>query len=436
MSQGVSGETRPRPNQFKLTNNDGGDLEKGKVQNLEKNSEKYYNMQNYMQTINKFVNYFDKYLDEKRTQDLENKHTIWDDLKKLLEFKSFNDFAISTEKKSKLFEAMYNSSAKMMAIIINILKSKGPVLVYSNYVLMEGLELFKVYLKYFNFSKCTGIYGSGEGGEGTDGFRYIEYHGSIDLNERRENVKIFNHPDNITGKICKIIMISPAGSEGLSLENVRQVHIMEPYWHEIRIQQMIGRAIRQCSHKSLPMEERYVDVYRYKSVRRKHGSKWTTDQRIEDLARSKNGLITSFLDALKEVAIDCELYKAHNKLEQEFRCFQFEEPSLFDTQIGPAYKEDIYDDFKLDNGLNSKKSGVKRIKVLKISAVIQLSPIPEPKYSKPETYWYNSDTHVVYDIDLYFAIGKIALDDDNLPIKLDNETFIINKMIPIPKIIE
>ena len=62
------------------------------------------------------------------------------------------------------------------------------------------------------------------------------------------------------------MLISPAGTEGLSLKNVRQVHIMEPYWNEVRITQMIGRGVRQCSHKDLPMEERHVDIYRYKSV--------------------------------------------------------------------------------------------------------------------------------------------------------------------------
>ena len=46
---------------------------------------------------------------------------------------------------------MYISSPKMINIIFNIMKSKGPAIVYSNYVLMEGLEIFKIYLKYFGF---------------------------------------------------------------------------------------------------------------------------------------------------------------------------------------------------------------------------------------------------------------------------------------------
>ena len=35
------------------------------------------------------------------------------------------------------------------------------------------------------------------------------------------------------------MMISPAGAEGINLNNVRQVHILEPYWNEVRIEQKI-----------------------------------------------------------------------------------------------------------------------------------------------------------------------------------------------------
>jgi hypothetical protein len=298
-------------------------------------------------------------------------------------------------------------------------------------VLMEGLQIFKIYLKYFGFgpldTKTSGV----------DDFRYAEYHGGIDQKQRKVNLDLFNVPENHHGKICKIMMISPAGAEGISLYSVRQVHLMEPYWHEVRMVQMIGRALRICSHKYLPKDERHVDIYRYKSVRA-GGGKWTTDQYIEDLARGKEGLIQSFLDAMKEASIDCVLNKAHNSLIQDYKCFQFDEPSLFEDQIGPAYKEDIHDDMKMDNGSNSTKSQTLRIKVLKIRAVKQLTPSNSDeskiKYSMPDNYWYNPDTGVVYDYELHYAIGKIGYDDDNLPKKLDKDTYIINKLIPIPMI--
>jgi hypothetical protein len=211
---------------------------------------------------------------------------------------------------------------------------------------------------------------------------------------------------------------------------------MEPNWHEVRIEQMIGRAIRLCSHKELPKAERHVDVYRYKSIRKNsENKKITADQLIENLARGKQGLLQSFEDAVREAAIDCELYKAHNFLKNDYKCFKFDEPSLFNDQIGPAYKDDIYDDFKMDNGLNSVNSQVVRIKVIKISAVKILTK-DENKltYSNPEFYWYNPDTQVVYDFEMHYPYGKVGLDDDEVPMKLDSTTYVIDKVIPIPHI--
>lgn len=429
LEQGSSGESRPRPNNFKVSENEGQKIEKAKDLKVDKSSTKYYNVQNYYDAIERFVRLFDELLMNKQNEDEKNKHTILDDIKTYRE--KYNNDYISFHKqektKSLLYEELHKCSAKFLHVIFNILISKGPVLVYSNYVLMEGLQIFKIYLKYFGFS----IYDPSNPKTGKDGFRYAEYHGGIEPEVRSSFVEVFSKEENKYGDMCKIMMISPAGSEGISLMSIRQVHLVEPYWHEVRMTQMIGRAIRMCSHRYLPLEERHVDVYRYKSVRDGSNSKWTTDQYIEDLARSKEGLIQSFLDVVREVAVDCELNKNHNKFVQDIKCFQFDEQTLFDEQIGPAYKEDLYDDIGLDNGSNSLKSQTVRIKVIKIAAVKELS---NNKYSQSENYWYNSDTGIIYDYDLIYPIGKVGFDEDGMPKKIDKDTYIIDKIIPIPMI--
>jgi superfamily II DNA or RNA helicase len=430
MAQGMMGETRPRPKNFKISEKEGQNLDKGRFVADKDKTEKYYNVQNYIDMVDKFANTFDDYLHEKFTVDKKEGYTLLDDIKKFHQVYR-GDYAelVKTEKKkSHVFEAMYECSSKMLQIIFNIMRSPGPVLVYSNYVLMEGLQIFKTYLKYFGFSQYK------DKDSGVDDFRYMEYHGGIDAAQRSLNIETFNNSENKYGKIGKIMLISPAGAEGISLYNIRQVHIMEPYWHETRIVQMIGRAIRMCSHKDLLKSERHVDIYRYKSVR-KAGAKWTADQQIEDLARGKEGLIQSFLDAVREAAVDCVLNKGHNSLIQDYKCFQFEEPSLFDDQIGPAYKEDLVDDFRIDNGSNSMSATTLRIKVMKITAVKQLTKGDEHvKYSKELPYWYNPDTGTVYDYDLHYAIGKVSVDDDGLPVKMSKDVYIIDKVIPIPHI--
>ena len=78
------------------------------------------------------------------------------------------------------------------------------------------------------------------------------------------------------------------------------------------------------------------------------------------------------------------------------------------------------------------------IKVLKIKAVKLLSdPDSEnPEYSKPDTYWYYSKSGVVYDHELHYPVGKVAVDENNLPVKIDKDTYVIDYVIPIPMIEE
>ena len=415
MTQDMTGETRPRPYKFGLTINESQKLEKDKLDISEINNNN--KLKQYYKVLLEYHNTFDNYLNDKLKYDNENNYNIENDIK--LYFEKYNEnyieFINSTERKSKLLDTLYTCSAKMLLIIFNIIKSKGPVLVYSNYVLMEGLQIFKLYLKYTGFENS-----------------FVEYHGGIEPNVRSQNLKKFNSLDNKYGKIFKIILISPAGAEGISLANVRQVHIMEPYWHEVRITQMIGRAIRQCSHKDLPKEERIVDVYRYKSIIL-NSTKLTTDQYIENVAHNKDRLLQSFLDAIKESAIDCELNKVDNMLLNEYSCFKFDEQLYFDPYIGPAYKQDLNDDLKMNIGSNSTNSIIKKIKVIKINAVKLLSnPSDPPIYSEEDKYWFNPITSIVYDFDLHFPIGKIKMDNENIPVKLSNNLYIIDKIIPIP----
>ena len=69
--------------------------------------------------------------------------------------------------------------------------------------------------------------------------------------------------DNTLGEKAKVVIISQAGAEGLDLKYVRQVHIMEPWYNMSRIEQIIGRAVRTCSHKALPFPSRNVQIFLY-----------------------------------------------------------------------------------------------------------------------------------------------------------------------------
>jgi hypothetical protein len=418
ISEEINGETRPRPKQF--SDKDIKLFDEGKLENLEKGKD----VNEYLKYTNKFLTLTKNYFDKIHNDDIKNKYTIDNDIKTFIDkYKmKFSEFWEYENKKSKLLLSLYSCSAKIVAIIFYIFRSAGPVIFYSNYVKMEGLEIFKLYLSYFKYSEY-------DGKGGLDYFRYIEYHGGIDKVQREKNRTTYNDIKNIDGKIIKIIMISPAGSEGITLENTRQIHILEPYWNETRIEQLIARGIRFCSHKNIPIKDRSVEVYRYKIIRA--NKKQTTDQLIEYIAKSKENLIQSFLSAVRKSAVDCELFKNANMMKEEYQCFKFDEPSLFDKPIGPAYKQDIFYDLKLENGLNSNKSITKKIRVIKIKGIIQYE---DGTQSEKQDFWYSQESGVIYDNELIFPVGKVLVDSNGIPNKLDKDTYIISVIIEIPMI--
>ena len=69
--------------------------------------------------------------------------------------------------------------------------------------------------------------------------------------------------NNFYGELIKVFMITSSGAEGIDLKNVRYVHIVEPYWHPVRKEQVIGRAVRINSHADLLPEFRSVKVFMY-----------------------------------------------------------------------------------------------------------------------------------------------------------------------------
>lgn len=431
----ITGDLRPRPGKF-LSEKRAEDFAKGKMFSKQTESEKEelerQALNEYSDAINYFLNETEKYFQEINKSDKQYGRTILDDME---EFKKgfasvygedFRKFYETGGKRSKLFDELYKSSPKMLAVVFMSYVSPGKVMVYSNYVVMEGIDMLKIYYRVCGFNDYT---------NSKENMGYCEYHGRIDPADRKMIRNQFNAKDNILGEKCKIMMLSPSATEGIQLLNIRQEHILEPYWTEVRIQQVIGRGIRQCSHKQLPKTERTVKVYRYKvekpiNLQPDDTVRVTSDEYVEDQAKAKDNLIQSFLSAMREGAIDCELFRNHNMMSQSYVCFKFPADVLFGKNVGPAYREDIKEDVKYDSGLHAKNAHVERIRVIKILGVIAESA---GKYSNPKNYWFNQKNGMVYDFETHYPIGRVSI-TDTIPNKLDKYTYIIDQPIRYEKI--
>jgi hypothetical protein len=79
-------------------------------------------------------------------------------------------------------------------------------------------------------------------------------------------IKIINSDANYNGSKIKVILITPVASEGLSFYNTREIHLIEPWYHFNRSDQIIGRGIRNCRHNRLSIENRNVSVFMHASI--------------------------------------------------------------------------------------------------------------------------------------------------------------------------
>jgi len=112
-------------------------------------------------------------------------------------------------------------------------------------------------------------------------------------------------PDNKNGEKIKVVLITRAAAEGMDFKNIRQLHIMEPWYNSSRIEQIIGRTVRNLSHCMLPFEERNVEIYL-------HGTQLSSNEEAIDLyvyryAEKKAVQIGQITRLLKEIAVDCIL---------------------------------------------------------------------------------------------------------------------------------
>jgi hypothetical protein len=176
------------------------------------------------------------------------------------------------------------------------------------------------------FSKILDFNGYSKFGTKNDLPKYAIYSGSEDEKEKKEIIKIFTSNENKVGKYIKIILATAAGAEGLDLKNIRQIHIMEPYWNQTRSEQVIGRGVRRNSHIALPPNERNVEVFRYFSIFSNKNlpltkDKISTDEYINQVSLKKQNIINQLLLILKECSFDCMLNIMDTK--GDYKCFNF-----------------------------------------------------------------------------------------------------------------
>lgn len=191
---------------------------------------------------------------------------------------------------------------KIAKIIEYTLKAQGIVFIYS-YFIEYGLDVIVKALEKAGYNK----YDNGVNSNKTKGKTYMLLSGSGSSTDSASDIAVSKSDANKNGDIIKVIIGSSVASEGVDFKNIREIHILEPWYHMNRIEQTIGRGIRYCSHIALPQESRNTTIYLH-CLRYSDNSKIeTVDEYMYRLSQNKFKEISKVDDILKSGAIDCSL---------------------------------------------------------------------------------------------------------------------------------
>lgn len=221
--------------------------------------------------------------------------------------KKINESGLESLTDKKIKDNLAKYSCKIDKIMKSVRRAGGKIFIYSAFKGFAGLRTIIRVLEAFGYKNYQ-----------TDGVgrkRFAVWSGDESMEIKDEIREVYNRSDNLYGEKLKIILGSPSIKEGVSLKAVRYVHVLEPYWNQSRLEQVVGRASRFCSHINLPEEERDVKVYVY--VATHSDIEVTVDQYIRFLSETKNKIIKQFEKAIKEAAIDCRLNINANETDEE-----------------------------------------------------------------------------------------------------------------------
>ena len=284
------------------------------------------------------------------------------------------------------------NSPKLMTAMHNIQspENDGLHLVYSQFRTYEGIEIFSRILSANGFARfkiksVSRRWVIDIAPQDMDKPKYALYTGTEDAEEREILRNIYNGswknvPKSISdvlvpksdtnnmGQHIKVLMITAAGSEGINLFNTRFVHLIDPYWNNVRLEQVVGRARRICSHQSLPIEKQTVSVFLYLSVLTESqysSSKelmhydvskindkryMSSDETLYEIACIKEMLNTKILHAVKEASIDCATHVSSSSKEN-LTCLSFGQLAVNPNAFSylPDIKNDPSDEVSKQN---------------------------------------------------------------------------------------
>ena len=215
-------------------------------------------------------------------------------------------------------EALPNHSAKIATVLKSVQESEGIALVYSNFVEM-GSRVFAMAAEEHGFTPAIGSsLLANPAYTGQSKGKYILLTSGASDAEISTMLSRAKASKNRDGADVKLIISSPIVSEGIDFRYIRQIHILDPWWNMSRVEQVIGRGLRTCSHQVLPFEKQNCTVYLH-VCRTGDGKECYDEYTYRTKIEQKAIRIARVRKAMAEYAMDCPLQNSINTLPQDWK---------------------------------------------------------------------------------------------------------------------
>ena len=265
---------------------------------------------------------------------------------------TINDKLVNFNKSGKSFihrDNIHLFSSKFKTIIDSITKCEGIVFIFSDY-LIQGVLAMALALEENGFDRL--VYKDktakienliNKTRKPDEGFcatnnkyyselsesektsykkaKYILLEGSTSKNELNAlvtEVRGEGGVKNDNGEYVKVILGSEVVKQGISFKNVREVHILEPWFHLNEMKQASGRAVRRGSHLNLTEDKRNVSIFLHIATHPLRSDGYTgpdvelVDEKTYRKSFDKLQNMAKVERLIKENAIDCQLNKNIN----------------------------------------------------------------------------------------------------------------------------
>ena len=245
--------------------------------------------------------------------------------------KSFNELFKSSGKQYEYVgepfltpDTLPNHAAKFVSALKSIEQGTGVCLVYSNFVAL-GARLFAMALEEHGYAPFTGnpLLASSSYTGNTKG-RYILLTSDSSESEISRLLSAVKKPNNRDGSQIRVVVAGPIVSEGVDFRYMRQIHVLDPWWNMSRIEQVVGRGLRTCSHQVLPFEEQNCTVY-FHIMRTGDGKECFDEYTYRTKVEQKALKIARVRKVLAESAMDCPLQNQINTLPEDWKNLEVEQ---------------------------------------------------------------------------------------------------------------